>query len=206
MDIGDILQQYQRGLPVVLCDWQENEASLQIPQVSVDFRHAGSLAAQHLIEAGHRQIAIIFDEPQQTLRFEGFQATLLEAGIELPSSMIQRGNSTLESGYTAAQKLLAVSPRPTAIFATTDWMALGAIEAIEDAGLQVPQDISIVGLDDIVVSAHIRPPLTTVAIPKSQLAFAATELLFHLIDKKSDIPLRRLIEPSLIIRKSTAAL
>jgi LacI family transcriptional regulator len=206
MDIGDLLKQYQRGLPVVLCDWQENEASLQIPQVSVDFCHAGSLAAQHLIEAGHRQIAIIFDEPQQTLRFEGFQATLLEAGIELPSSMIQRGNSTLESGYTAAQKLLAVSPRPTAIFATTDWMALGAIEAIEDAGLQVPQDISIVGLDDIVVSAHIRPPLTTVAIPKSQLAFAATELLFHLIDKKSDIPLRRLIEPSLIIRKSTAAL
>lgn len=205
MDPADIMAQYERGFPVVLCDWQEDEVAVQMPQVSADFRRAGTLAAQHLLTLGHKRIAIIFDEPQQTLRFEGFRSALLEAGLDLPLPMIQRGNSTLESGYAAAQRLIESSLRPTAIFATTDWMALGAIEAIQAAGLHVPEDISVIGLDDIIVSAHIRPPLTTIAIPKAQLAFEATELLFRLMQgKMSEQPLLQLIQPSLIIRQSTA--
>jgi LacI family transcriptional regulator, galactose operon repressor len=115
-----------------------------------------------------------------------------------------QGHSTLESGYEAVEKILATSTRPTAIFATTDWMALGAVEAILDAGLRVPQDISIIGLDDIVVSAHIRPPLTTVAIPKFQLAKKATELLLGLINGEYPHPLSQMIEPALVVRQSTA--
>ncbi len=199
------MAQFQRGFPVVLCDWQENEIAVQMPQVSVDFRLAGALAAQHLIALGHERMAIIFDEPQQSLRFEGFRSTLLEAGLALPPAMIQVGHSTLESGYTAAQQLIEQTIRPTAIFATTDWMALGAIQAVQNAGFQVPQDISIIGLDDIMISAHIRPPLTTIAIPKAQLAFEATELLFSLMKGTPEPPLSRLIKPSLIIRQSTAA-
>lgn len=120
MDPADIMAQFQRGFPVVLCDWQENEIAVHIPQVSVDFRLAGALAAQHLIALGHERIAIIFDEPQQSLRFEGFRSALLEAGLALPQAMIQVGHSTLESGYTAAQQLMEQTVRPTAIFATTD--------------------------------------------------------------------------------------
>jgi DNA-binding LacI/PurR family transcriptional regulator len=202
---ADIMTQYERGFPVVLCDWQENEVSVHMPQVSADFRLAGTLAAQHLISLGHTHMAIIFDEPQQNLRFEGFHSALREAGLDLLPSMIQHGNSTLESGYSAAQKLIESPTRPTAIFATTDWMALGAIEAVQAAGLHVPQDISIIGLDDIIVSAHIRPPLTTIAIPKAQLAFEATELLVRLMQGDTpEPPLSQLIEPSLIIRQSTA--
>lgn len=204
MDIADIVTQFRRGLPTVLCDWQENESTLGMPQVSVDFRRAGALAAEHLLELEHRRIGIIVSEPQQTLRLEGFRAVLQAAGLPLASEMIRQGHSTLESGYAAAQEFLALSNRPTAIFATTDWMALGALEAILDAGLRVPQDISIVGLDDIVVSAHIRPPLTTVAIPKFQLAKEATELLLGLINEEHSQPLSRLIEPALIVRQSTA--
>jgi DNA-binding LacI/PurR family transcriptional regulator len=205
MDIADITRQFQRGLPVVLCNWQENEASVEIPQVSADFRLAGAMAAQHLIDLGHRDMAIIVDEPQQILRFEGFRSILQENAIPLPSSMIQQGHSTLESGYTAAKRLLESPTRPTAIFATTDWMALGAIEAIQEMGLRVPEDISIIGLDDIVVSAHIRPPLTTVAVPKSQIALEATELLLNMISGKPAISRIHLVEPSLIIRRSTAS-
>lgn len=204
MDIADIVVQFQRGLATVLCDWQENELPQGIPQVSVDFRRAGALAAEHLLELGHRHIGIIVSEPQQTLRLEGFRAVLRAAGLPLEDEMIRQGHSTLESGYAAAQKFLASPTRPTAIFATTDWMALGAMEAILDAGLRVPQDISIVGLDDIVVSAHIRPPLTTVAVPKFQLAKEATELLLGLINEEHPYPLSRMIEPSLIVRQSTA--
>lgn len=206
MDIADIVAQFRRGLPTVLCDWQENESPQGIPQVSVDFRRAGALAAEHLLELGHREIAIIVSEPEQTLRLEGFRAVLQAAGLPLPDEMIRQGHSTLESGYAAAQKFLTTPTRPTAIFATTDWMALGAMEAILDAGLRVPQDISIIGLDDIVVSAHIRPPLTTVAVPKFQLAKEATELLFGLIHAEHPYPLARLIEPSLVVRQSTAPL
>lgn len=204
MNPADIMTQFQHGFPVVLCDWQENEVAVPIPQVSVDFRLAGTLAAQHLMALGHEHMAIIFDEPQQSLRFEGFHSALLAAGLTLPPEMIQVGHSTLESGYAAAQQIIASPMRPTAIFATTDWMALGAIQAVQNAGLQVPQDISIIGLDDIVVSAHIRPPLTTIAIPKVQLAFEAMELLFRLMQGTPEPPLSRLIKPSLIIRQSTA--
>ncbi len=203
MDSADVLAQFQRGLPMVLCDWQENEVITQIPQVSVDFHMAGALAARHLIELGHKHMAIIFDEPQQKLRFDGFRSALLEVGLALPPSMIKAGDSTLESGYRAAQQLIEARAHPTAIFATTDWMALGAIEAIQAAGLRVPQDISVIGLDDIVVSAHIHPPLTTITIPKTELAFEATELLLHLIEGTPEFNSPHLIKPSLVRRQST---
>lgn len=203
MDIADIQRYFQQGVPIVLCDWQENESPVQIPQISVDFYRAGQLAAEHLLDLGHRSIAVIYDEPQQTLRLEGFQSVLQAAGITLPAELIPRGNSTLESGYAATKRLLARSEHPTAIFATNDWMALGAIEAVLDEGLRVPQDISIIGLDDIVVSAHLRPPLTTIAIPKSQLAKEATELLLGQIDGNQDMIVSRLVEPYLVLRRST---
>ncbi len=203
MDLADIARQFQQGLPTVLCNWQENEPSPGIPQVNVDFYHAGELAAQHLLSLGHRRIAIIVDEPQQTSRLEGFRTALLKADVTLQSDMIQQGYSTLESGHAAAKKLLASSQLPTAIFATTDWMAIGALEAIREEGLRVPEDLSIIGLDDVVVGAHISPSLTTIAIPKHQLAKEATELLLRQIDGKSDPSESILLLPSLLIRHST---
>lgn len=203
MDIADVVQYFQQGLPIVLCDWQENEVPEGIPQVSVDFYRAGQLAAQHLLDLGHRKMAVIFDEPQQTLRVEGFASVLRTAGLTLLPSMKEVGASTLESGYAAAKKLLQQPERPTAIFATTDWMAFGAIDAVLDAGLRVPEDVSIIGLDDIMLSAHLRPPLTTVAVPKIQLAREATGLLFKQIDGEKDSAATALVDPYLIVRQST---
>jgi DNA-binding LacI/PurR family transcriptional regulator len=205
MDITDVSHYFQQGLPIVLCDWQENESPLGIPQVSVDFYRAGQLAALHLLDLGHRHVAVIVDEPQQTLRLEGFQSVLKTTGIALDEGMIQLGDSTLESGYAAAQRLLALPAHPSAIFATTDWMALGATEAVLQEGLRIPQDISIIGLDDITVSAHLRPPLTTVAVPKTQLAEETCELLLSQIDGDKDAASSRQVEPYLVVRQSTAA-
>jgi DNA-binding LacI/PurR family transcriptional regulator len=203
MDIADVHQYFQQGLPIVLCDWQENEAPEGIPQVSVDFYRAGQLAAQHLLDLGHHKLGVIFDAPQQTLRLEGFLSVLQAAEITLSREMKQVSASTLESGYLAAKNLLAQAERPTAIFATTDWLALGAIDAVLDAGLRVPEDISIIGLDDIMLSAHLRPPLTSIAVPKLQLAREAISLLFGQMDGDKDVSARRLIEPYLIVRQST---
>jgi DNA-binding LacI/PurR family transcriptional regulator len=204
MDIADIARAFERGLPTVLCDWQENEASPQIPQVKGDFYCAGKLAAEHLLALGHRRVAIIVDEPQQTLRLEGFRAALQEEGLTLPCAMIQQGHSTLESGYLAAKELLAADQPPTAIFATTDWMAIGALEASREMGLRVPHQLSVLGLDDIVVGAHIHPPLTTIAIPKNQLAQAATEMLLQQVNGTCNYQSPVLISPTLRLRQSTA--
>ena len=206
MDIADIMHYFQQKIPIVLCDWQEDESPLDIPQVTVDFYRAGQLAAQHLVSLGHRRIAIIVDVPQQTLRLKGFQSALVAENVPLAPEMVQSGDSTLEGGYLATKKLLASVEPPTAIFATTDWMALGAMEAVVDAGLRVPQDISIIGLDDIVVSAHLHPSLTTVAVPKTELAKTACELLLRQIDGKKVENGARLVEPHLILRQSTAQL
>jgi DNA-binding LacI/PurR family transcriptional regulator len=205
MDIADIQAHAAQGLPTVLCDWQENESPRGIAQVSIDFYQAGALAAQHLLDLGHRDLAIIVDEPLQTLRLEGFRSTLQQAGLTLRPEMIQRGNSTLESGYAAARQLFQQDVQPTAIFATNDWMAIGAMRATHELGLRIPQDLSVIGLDDIVVAAHYQPPLTTIAIPKQRLARMATELLFQQIEETHPSPPSILVPPSLLIRQSTAA-
>ncbi|MBA2679137.1 MAG: LacI family DNA-binding transcriptional regulator [Ktedonobacteraceae bacterium] len=203
MDIADVVNYFQQGLPIVLCDWQENEVPQGIPQVSVDFYRAGQLAAQHLLDLGHRNVAVISDEPQQTLRMEGFVSVLQAVGLTLSPSFRERGDSTLESGYDATKRLLQQQERPTAIFAATDWMAFGAMNAVQDAGLRVPQDVSIIGLDDVMLSAHLRPPLTTVAVPKIRLAREATNLLFRQIDGEKESIAPILVEPYLIVRQST---
>ena len=143
MDMVDVQTHFVEGLPTVLCDWQENESPEGIPQVSIDFYQAGALAAQHLLDLGHRQIGIIVDEPLQTLRLEGFRATLQAAGISLSPAMIQRGDSTLDSGHFAAKRLFQQETRPTAIFATNDWMAIGAMRAAHKLGLHIPGDLSV---------------------------------------------------------------
>jgi DNA-binding LacI/PurR family transcriptional regulator len=204
MDLADLVHQFEHGLPIVLCNWQENEPSPGIPQVNVDFRLAGELAAHHLLALGHQKIAIIVDEPQQTTRFAGFRAALLSAGIPLQDEMIQLGDSTIESGHAAARRLLTSPQRPTAIFATNDWMAIGALEAAREEGIHVPEDLSIIGLDNVIVGAHISPPLTTIDIPKHQLAKEATELLMRQIDGDRDQAQSILIPPELLVRHSTA--
>jgi DNA-binding LacI/PurR family transcriptional regulator len=204
MDFVDVRTYFQQGRRIVLCDWQENEMPKEIPQVSVDFLLAGQLAAEHLLSLGHRHVGVIVDAEQQSLRLQGFQSAFAAAGIPLPAEAIISCSANLECGGIAAKELLARPNPPTALFAATDWMAIGAMEAVQEAGLRVPADISIIGLDDIFVSAHLRPSLTTVAIPKVQLAQQVTQLLLRQMDGHQTQPISRLVEPSLVIRQSTA--
>jgi DNA-binding LacI/PurR family transcriptional regulator len=207
MKLQHILEQYQRGLPLVLCNWQENEAlPADIPQVSADYREVGALAGRRLLELGHRNVGIIVDLPQQVLRLEGFRAALEEAGVELPTQRILQGDSSLESGYRAARELLSQPPWPTAIFATNDWMALGALEAAHKLGVRVPEDISIVGVDDIVVAAHVTPPLTTIAVSKQRLAQEASRVLLEQIQQPETTPRPVLLAPELYLRASLVPL
>lgn len=205
-DIVDVLALKDAGKEVVLCVWNEDPRTQNLPIVDIDFRQAGELATRHLLEYGHQRIAAILEEPVQLSRRQGFQGALAAAGLVLPPDYVYQGDSSFESGYQGALALLDLPEPPTAIFAGNDWMALGAMEAIASRGLSVPHDLSVVGVDDISLAAHAHPRLTTISIPKREMARAATELLLRYI-RRTDIPdqpLKILVSPHLLVRDSTA--
>jgi len=137
---------------------------------------AVTAAVDYLIEQGHKRIGLVlgphgFRSARE--RREGFELALKSAKITLPRSMIADGNYTFESGVMAADRLLDLMPRPTAIFACNDEMAAGVLHAARQRGIEVPRDLSIIGFDDTPIAAHIWPPLTTVRWPIISMARSA---------------------------------
>lgn len=167
--------QQAANFPVVLCA-RESETPIAIPVVTIDYEHAGFLAGKHLAALGHRRVAMLSEHPR---RAAGARRALGTAAIDV----IEVGDSTERSiGYDAGMVALTRDPRPTAIFATTDVLALGAIDAAARLGLRVPEDVSVVGLDDISESRSHHPALTTVAFPKRQMARQAIKLLLRAVE------------------------
>ena len=148
--------------------------------VASNDREAVREATDHLIQQGHRLIGLIegpdgFRSARE--RRLGFEDALKAAGVNLPRSLITQGNYTFETGVTAANRLLDLSPRPTAIFASNDEMAAGVVFAARERGISVPDELSVVGFDDTPIAAHIWPPLTTVRWPIVSMARAAARKL-----------------------------
>jgi DNA-binding LacI/PurR family transcriptional regulator len=202
----DVLALARRGNPVVLGAWNSDLGAESLPGVDIDFHLAGRLATDHLLECGHQRIAAVVEVEVQQTHLDGYREALDRAGLPPSPEYIQPGDSSFESGYRAAHALLALPEPPTAIFAGSDWMALGAIEAITSLGQNVPGDISIVGVDDIALSAHAHPPLTTISVPKKEMARAATELLLERLVSPEETPApgKIRIDPHLVLRRSTA--
>jgi len=175
--------------------------------IRVDDKAAGMLATQCLIDLGHRRIAHIqgSDVSPGSLRRRGYLAALKAAGIPSERDYIVIGNFELESGREAMRKLLELKPRPTAVFAANDPMALGAVYACRDAGLQVPRDISIVGAGNIEGQHHPNPFLTTIDWPRQELGRVAAGMLLEAIKNPGQpAPPSKVLEPRLLIRQSTA--
>lgn len=146
--------------------------------------YGASLAVEHLIQLGHRSIAHISgleNWHNSKERLEGYRKTLEQHGIPLVEAWVQSGDWEVEGGYRGAQNLLRLSNRPTAIFAANDLMALGAICAIQDAGLSVPQDLAVVGYDNREFTWIARPHITTVVMPVYEMGRMAAEILLQQI-------------------------
>ena len=208
-DITDVLEVAKLGKPVVLSAWDQDPRAAALPIVDIDFRSAGELATQHLVALGHRRIAAILELPVQQSRLDGYRLALATGDVAPDPTLLLAGDSSFESGYHAASAALALPEPPTAFFAGNDQMALGAIEAITARGLRVPGDVSVVGVDDIMQAAYSHPPLTTISIPKREMARAATELLLRLIERKDEAPAAThvtLVRPHLVERASTGRL
>lgn len=143
----------------------------------------GFAATQHLLDKGHRRIAMIGGEAWMDAsrdRLLGYREALATADIAADAQLIREGDWTTASGYRHARELMKLRQPPTAIFCANDLMALGVIEAAVDLGLTVPQDVSVVGYNDLELSRHIRPPLTTCRVPNYDLGRRAVEILIDM--------------------------
>ncbi len=191
-------------VPLVLVDRSLDGVSAD--QLRVDHEQGAYLATRHLLELGHRRIACI-GGPASTqvaqLRAAGYRRALDEAGIE--ASAVVDCPFTSPAGHAAAQALLAGEQRPTAIFAGNDMIALGVLRAAAERQLQVPQQLSVVGFDDIEVSRYLHPALTTVGQCIGALGEQVAARLLERIRTPGLAVAERLIEPILVLRESSAA-
>lgn len=190
--------------PVIQCC--EYKEGAKAAHVSIDNFKAAYDAAMHLISSGHKKIGYITCDNyflSTTQRLLGFQTALSESDTYIESFRIVSGDYSFQSGYRAAKILASSSDIPTAVFAISDVMAIGAIRAFIDLGLKVPHDISVMGFDDISVSAMYSPSLTTVAQPKYSLGRASAKHLLKMLDTGIVSCENIYLDHRLVIREST---
>ena len=193
----------QSGLPVVVVD--RNLSHLGIDTVLADNRMGAFSAIRYLIQLGHERIAIV-NGPQYLTsgreRYAGFLQAMEEAGLAVDPDLVQFGDYQLESGYHLTHQLLALPHRPTALFIANNLMTIGALNAIHEVECRIPDDIAVIGFDDLPWAISLNPPLTTVAQPTLEIGMCAAELLLDHI-ANPDRPARMVVlETQLIVRAS----
>lgn len=201
----ELVQRIQgRGFPLVVVD-RDIPSSDGVVEVIVDNFHGALSAVNHLLSLGRQRIAYINGIPELQAsrdRLRGYKVALQEYGLELNPKQIVTGNFTWEGGYEAMKELLSSCPHVDSVFAASDSMAIGAIRAIREQGLRVPEDIAVVGFNDVPLAAQVDPPLTTVRQPIGEMGEIACHLLIQLIEGKV-IPHRKVIlQTQLVVRGS----
>jgi DNA-binding LacI/PurR family transcriptional regulator len=204
IDDDGLRRSHAENIPIVMTGQLPDSS---IPFVDVDNVHSARTAAQHLIGLGHRRVACISNAPPvyaaSLERVMGYRQALEHAGISYDEQFVRYGNYTDESGAKAMAELLGLDTPPTAVFVASDVVALGALVTIRAAGLRVPDDIALVGFDDIPLAQYVDPPLTTMHLPAYGLGWGAGEMLMRLIlEKDTVINTRILLDTDLVIRES----
>ena len=197
----------QAHVPYVLIDPAAKLPEPNVATVGATNWAGGLSAARHLLGLGHRRIAVI-GGPVAMLcsraRIDGYRAALESAGIEVDPALIRDGNFHHIGGYQIARELFELPDPPTAIFAGSDEQAFGVAEAARVTGRRIPQDLSIVGFDDLPISRWVSPPLTTVRQPLAEMGRTAAEMLLTMIESREPIGRQIELATELIVRSSTA--
>lgn len=207
LDLDYIINLKKRKIPFVLIDstFQDNS----IYSVNVDNFEAGYKATEYLIKLGHKRIAFV-SGPQSSndslSRYRGYRQALNDYGLSYEEDLFCRGDFKYKGGYQAFFNLQQLQHKPTAVFAANDQMAIGVLSAARTAGVQVPQELSIIGCDDIEAASVVEPTLTTIKQPIEELGKCATEMIFQLINKEKPSPRKIELKTSLIERSSCQAI
>lgn len=198
---------HSQGLPVVVTGRLPGH---DVPFVDADNYQGAQLATNHIISLGHRRIGLITNAPVTYIasreRYRGYQDSLLAADLIYEPELVQEGNFTSKSGYRAMDSLLDLSEPPTAVFVASDVVAFGAIQAIKARGQDIPQDIALVGFDDVSVSQFVEPFLTTIHLPAYELGWKAGQLSLELINKEDPVSNGHLLPTELVVRASCGAI
>lgn len=203
-DDRHLLGALKQGLQVVLVD--SELCGAQLDTVVVDNRLASARAVGHLIDLGHRAISIVtgpmvasFDRD----RLEGYRDAFQQRGLAIPEDLVLQGDSTYEGGRAVVEQLLNGPGRPTAFFTSNDLMTMGALAALDTAGLRIPQDVSIIGFDDLEWYPIFRPRITAVSQPAMAIGMTAARHLLERLKGFDGEPRRFLLNTDLILRDST---
>lgn len=189
---------------VFLCEWVDGQT---FPVISSDNTEGARLAIRHLHALGHRKVAHVTGPDGNVLtiaRRLGMLAERERLGLQARPDWIIRGDFSLESGNEAARRILAMSDRPTAVFCSADMVAFGLISGLTAGGLRVPEDISVIGFDDIEMSEYYVPALTTIRQDRHRLGSRAAEALLERIAHGGQAMLKEAMAVELIVRESTA--
>ncbi len=193
------------GTALVLVNRSLEDGS--VPAVTVDDRRGIALAVEHVVGLGHRQIGHVAGPQNLSTghrRYRGFVEAIQGAGLDAPEELVSFGEFfTEEEGARACRALLDAEPSVTAIVAGNDLMALGCYDVIEERGLRCPEDVSIVGFNDMPFIDKLRPPLTSVRIPQREIGKVAADLLLLQLSAEAPPPREILLEPTLVVRGST---
>ena len=182
---------------------------LSTSTVLVDDFAGGYNATRHLIELGHRRIAVIAESMSVSSskeRVRGYRHALEEAELRYDEELVLTSDFSIESGRVTALAILQRPSRPTAIFACNDLLAIGALQAAKELGIRVPDDLSVVGFDNTILASITDPPMTTVAQPIRAMGHQVVDLIVAEINEESTVKQRVVLLPELIIRQSTQAL
>ena len=206
LDRAQQAQLTSRSIPFVVMD-PAGDPGQDVPAVGATNWHGGLAATRHLLELGHTRIGVIAGPSRMMCsraRVDGYRAALETAGVLFDPGLVREGDFHHEAGYTAGLDLLRMPDRPTAVFTGNDLQALGLYEAAREQGLRIPEDLSVVGFDDLPLARWVGPPLTTVRQPLTEMAEVAARMVIDLARGNRPGTLRVDLATSLIERSSTA--
>jgi DNA-binding LacI/PurR family transcriptional regulator len=193
----------EAGIPVVLCN--SDPAGKLVSNICIEYEHGIDKAIQHVAELGHRSSAVIAGPAENRTAMmikKALVAGLTARGMK-PECVLE-SNYRVDAGASAVREILSRPEIPTVLFCGNDLIAMGAMSALEESGVRVPEDVSVVGIDDIFFAFLARPPLTTISVPREQLGIKAFEALESMLKLKRKKGLTYTLETDLVVRRSTA--
>lgn len=197
------------GAPVVLINSRSEQSGGYTFSVQVDNQHGACFATEHLIRRGHRRIAYIAgaaNHSDDRERLAGYRRALEEACITFDSDLVVRGTGRADGGEAALPEIMGLSDRPTAAFCYNDMTGIGLLRAARSAGVRVPDDLAVVGFDDVPFAAYVSPSLTTIAQPKAEMGMRAVEMALALAGAEaSDLSVTTnvVLKGTLVVRESS---
>ncbi|EGQ9611411.1 substrate-binding domain-containing protein [Vibrio cholerae] len=202
----DVFDRYP-DIPIVVMDW--GPILFASDKIQDNSLQGGYMAAKHLIECGHKEIGCITGpliRHQAQMRYEGYKRALAEAGIAMNPDWIVESDFECEGGYQAFEKLYQRGKLPSALFVSNDMMAMGVIQAASQRGLRIPDDLSLIGYDDVHIAKFMTPALTTIHQPKYRLGKAAVDTLLYRLENPDTTAQVVQLEPTLVVRNSVRKL